>query len=265
MASTAAVKKTAKTALKGKYLRSIICGMTVICAEITAVIIFEITAGIIGMIPAFILLAALNIFIVLPLFMGAMYFFRRLVWGADDNVILTFEPFSSREKYKRTLGFVLLYIGKLIEYAVPLFLPSVASQILSSASFYDLIDTSMPVWASNLWVLTAFLRIIGAVVLFFAMLKFYLAPFIFVSNDEISVFEAMKISSVISKRTSSEFIFLIFSFVLYIIISLFLMPLPFVLPLFIAAYIVHSRFAVAQYNKAVDELNNSAPYFAAGI
>ena len=130
--------------------------------------------------------------------------------------------------------------------------------ILSTETVYNLLDVPMPQWTSNLWTLNSFLAILAAFGLVFVMLRYYLAPFIFVSNDDLDPAEAVNMSKIIAKRTGADFFGLVLSFIPWLLLSIFVAPLIFTLPYFISSYCVHCRFAITDYNSDVDKFNASA-------
>ena len=116
---------------------------------------------------------------------------------------------------------------------------------------------SIPVWTSNLWALNSFLVILSTLALVFVMIRYYLAPTIFIANDEIDPAEAVNMSTIISKRTGADFVGLTLSFAGWILLSLLVAPLIFTLPYFTTSYCVHCRFAITTYNMDVDRFNAS--------
>ena len=140
--------------------------------------------------------------------------------------------------------------------------PCLIVRIFASSRLYSIINVPMPVWAGSLIYVASFLGVLGGLALFFLMLKLYIAPFLFVADCNMDADEAINMSTIISKRTSSDFFWLIISFSGYIIAGIFVIPLIFILPYFVCAYLVHCRFAVAQYNRDADRFNtdNSTTY-----
>lgn len=263
LAPSPVVKKTAKTALSKNFMTS----MVVACVFLFIYFIASLTASLIsvfsdmiGYVIAFVLLA---FFALSPLMLGMLYYFRRLIWDSKDSVLVIFKYFSSVEEYKRALHFTFLIFVRLVITALITFSPCILVWLLSNDAIYEALGFSLPIWASNLWTLNSVIAIISSLALVFVMLKFYLAPFIFVANDEIDPAEAVNMSSIISKRTGGDFFGLVLSFAGWIILSLFVAPLVFTLPYFIASYCVHCRFAVTAYNRDVDSFNASgAPSYS---
>ena len=60
-------------------------------------------------------------------------------------------------------------------------------------------------------------------------------------------------STVISKKSGIDFVYLLFSFLGWMFLSLLVIPLIFTLPYMITSYAVHVRFAVAEYNRYIEE------------
>lgn len=263
VSSTNAVKSTAKTAMKNNYLHCAACCTVFIFAALLAVCISD-TVGIIlnGFVAAFISVL-LSVFLLAPLFLGLLRFFYRLIFGQCDDIIGIFYYFSSKKLYIHSLKFILLLFWKVFIVGFVLMLPAIAAQILAGNRIYELMGISTPLWASNIWMLPVFLKSAALVFLFFITLKYYLSPFLFVADGKMDTEEALHISRVISRRTSFDFFYLILSFILWILLSLLLIPIVFTLPYFVASYSVHCRFAVTQYNRTIGQINEEAPTYSA--
>jgi uncharacterized membrane protein YccF (DUF307 family) len=70
------------------------------------------------------------------------------------------------------------------------------------------------------------------------------------------VYEAIHKSTLLSRATSIDFLGLLLSFFGWILLSVTVIPLIFTLPYFLTSYMVHSRFAVANYNKVVSKMSS---------
>ncbi len=266
LAPSGVIKQTAKTALSGKMLIAFAASCVFIFMCIICTVLSELIWMVAGAVAGVLAIAALVMLLCAPLFFGVLYYFRRLLWGQNDNITIIFRYFSSVDEYKRALHLTLLLATRLVSAGIVLFLPSIILSVLASDEFYSLIGISLPVWSSNLWVVVSFLRLVAGVLLFFVMLKYYMAPFLFVSDDGMDAAEAVNMSAIISKRTISDFFWLMLSMAGWIALSLLLMPLPFLLPYFMCVYGVHCRFAVTDYNKDVDRFNSEyIPHFEADI
>lgn len=254
-APSGVVKQTAKTALCGNWLKSIVATTAVVFSVLICIFIADLVATVSTDIVGVIIMLLLSFFLLFPLFLGALYFFRRILWGQDDSTVLLFRFFSSATEYRRAIHLSFLAILRLVSNGLLLFSPCLIVRLFASNKLYSLINVSMPVWAESLVYVSYFLGAIGALALFFVMLKIYLAPFLFVADEDMDVDEAINMSQIISKRTDSDFFWLCISFLPLILISVFVIPLIFTLPYFICSYLVHCRFAVAQYNRDVDRFN----------
>ena len=266
LAPSGVIKQTAKTALSGKALAAFSASCVFVFICIICTMLSELIWMVAGAASAVVFASLLAIFLCAPLALGVLYYFRRILWGQNDNITIVFRYFSCIDEYKRALHLTLLLALRLLAAGALLFSPSVILDALASEKFYSLIGISIPVWSSNLWVVISFLRVVAGVLLFFVMLKYYMAPFLFIGDDNMDAAEAVNMSTIISKRTSGEFFWLIVSMAAWIALSLLLIPLPFLLPYFICVYGVHCRFAVANYNKDVDRVNSEhIPHFEANI
>lgn len=263
VAPSPAVKRVAKDALNRQLLKSVV----VCCVAIFLFFIIMLTSSLISVFAGEIGYSVSMCFMVFlllePLLLGVLSFFKRLVFEQDDSVLIIFRYFSNAEEYKRAIQLISILTVKFALSAILLFFPCIVVYLLSTEMVYDLLDIPMPLWASNLWMLNSFLAFLASLGLLFIMLRYYLAPFIFVSNDELDPDEAVNMSKIISKRTGADFFGLSLSFVPWILLSIFIAPLIFTLPYFIASYCVHCRFAITDYNRDVDKFNsNFTPSFS---
>lgn len=263
LAPSPVVKQTAKTALSERFLHSVAASTVLIFAVFSVELIASLVSIYLNVIGYLITNILLFVFAIFPLGLGHLYYFRRLLWGQKDSLLIIFKYFSSKEEYKRALHFIFILCSKLLFVAVILFLPCIVVWFLSSEHLYNWLDISLPVWASNLWALNSFLVIVAIFILVFVMLKYYLAPFIFVGKDDIDPAEAVNMSAIISKRTGGDFFGLMLSFSGWFVLSIFVAPLIFTLPYFAASYSVHCRFAITAYNRDVDRfIANDTPSYS---
>lgn len=257
LAPSPVVKATAKEVLHQGFLKSIAVGCMLIFAIFAVVLTGSIVSIFAGNIGYIITISVMSIFVICPLFLGVLYYFRRLLFNQNDDALIIFKYFSNKVEYKRALHLVFSIAVRFVFAATVLYLPCIIVWLLSNEQIYALFNLSLPVWTSNLWTLNFFLGVISAFALVFVMLKYYLSPFIFVSNDRIDPAEAVNMSIIISKRTGADFFGLVISFIGWILVSFLVAPLIFTLPYFMASYGVHCRFAIAAYNLDVDRFNAS--------
>ena len=257
MVSSAIVKITAKTALKGKWLKACVGGMVPVCAFLAVILTSETLWFAFGHIGSQILSAVLSFFLLLPLILGTLRFFWRFLCDADDNIVVIFHYFTSKKLYFKALHLSFAIVSRAVLFGLILNVPALLLDLFSKPWIYDVTKMAIPLWASNLWALAVFFRVSAFVVLYFVMLRYYLAPMLVVADENIEVAEAIHMSAGIRKSTSLEFVLLTFSMLGWIILSLFFIPLVFTVPYFITVYLVHARFAVAHYNKLIK--GNSIP------
>ncbi len=260
------IKITAKTALKGNYIKAIISSLILIVSIFVINAIASLSSIFGGEIFANALCIILNIFMVFPLFMGLLRYFWRLIFNTLDNPISVFYYFSEKKLYIKSIYLLFAIAVRCIPVAVLLYLPALFLWIISNFSVFDLINVSTPLWASDLSYAILFLRTLASVILVIYMLKFYIAPVLFVADEEMDIAEAIHLSKVISKKTTLDFIYLILSFFGWILVSILVFPILFTLPFFITSYLVHVRFVIADYNKHLNDNNNTNyPSFETGV
>lgn len=260
--SSDAVKKTAKTALKGNYVKAIISSAVFVFAYLLSIYANTLFDFVLGRVAYYIVFIAVSVFALSPLFLGLLRGFWRVLFGVDDKITVLFYYFSTVKLYKRALSFFALFILKFAVLGLILYLPSLLLDFFAGALFFNMLEISPPIWISNLWPISSFLKIIAFVALVFVLLKYYIAPVLFIADDNMDCAEAIHMSTIIAKGSSIDFVYLFFSFIGWILICLFLIPVVFVMPYLICSYLVHARFAVAKYNKHISRKDDNIPTFA---
>ena len=258
--SSNAVKVTAKTALKCNFFNGMISSLILIFTFLLCSNIAGALSLVIGDIAAEILFFIMAVLLLFPIGLGVLRYIWRMLFSAKDSPLYTFYWFSSKELYLRALKFIAQLVVRIVFWIAVTNIPSILLFVLSKNYIFELFDSSMPIWTANLGYYSIVLRNISFVAVFFIMLKFYLAPVLFVADDNMDCNEALYISSVISRKTSLDFIGLIFSSIGWIALSVFILPLPFTLPLLLSYYAVHTRFSVAEYNRHIEERVNSVGF-----
>ena len=262
--TSSVIKKASKATLKGRW------GVSIFVVSILLIVYFlcSYSAAIFsffsGDVLANIFLFFLEIFIVYPTFLGALRYFWRMLHDNEDNPIAVFYFFSSKKLYFRSLSLIFNLAFKALLYGLLLNIPVFIVTALSHSVLYEMIGLSMPFWTANLTGVTFILKLISGIALIFVMLKFYLAPMLFVADENMESAEAVHMSSIISKKSSIDFIYLGFSFFGWILLSFLVLPIIFTLPYIAFSYLIHSRFVVSEYNEHITQANcKTYPSFTA--
>lgn len=252
-ASSRAVKLTAKTALKSNWVSAIIISTAAVLSYFICNLIASVLSIVFGNIAATVIFFVMLFFLFLPIGLGLLRFFWRMLFSANDTPLELFYYFSGKKLYLKSLKLFGVILLRAFCVGIVLFLPAIAVWLISQSFLYDILSMPIPIWSANLNYVFSLLCTTAMVVLIFIMLKFYLAPMLFVADESIDIAEAVHMSKTISKKTSLDFIFLAFSFAGWILLCFLYIPTVFIIPYIITAYLVHSRFAVAEYNKHIEE------------
>ena len=254
-ASSSVVKITAKTALKGKWLKSAVAGLVLVFCCLIISFVSSILQSIVGNIVYWAFGVASALFCIFPLFLGVLRYFWRLLNSADDELSIIFYYFSAKELYFKSLHSSFSILGRVILFGIVYFIPTYITGLFSDSAVYEFLDIPIPMFMSNFWLISLILKVLAVVALFFTISRYYLVPFFIVADEEMDNSEAIHMSSVIFRATSSDFIYLICSFAGWICLSIFIAPLVFTVPYMITSYLIHARFAVAEYNKHIENEN----------
>ncbi len=263
---TFVVKSTVKAILKGNFYKcacaSLICVFVSLSISLTA----SVAGFAFGDVATYIILALLNFFLFFPCILGLLRFFRHLMWDKNDDIIAVFHYFGSLELYKKAVISSFGFVLRLFLIGIAIYLPSIILTLLSKPQIYEFLGVTMPPFIINIVGATGVLTAISTVIYVIVSIRFYITPFLLVADEDMDVGEALHMSKVISKKSAIDFAALILSHLHLLIISFFMIPLPFTLPLLILAYMVHCRFAVAHYNKIANAVNKTdIPFYSSDI
>lgn len=253
---TKAVKINAKNIFKAYSSPCFFAGLIFLFSYFIFYMLCSILAYIDMPAVAGVLLYAVIIFVVSPIFLGLLRFYWCLLFNKFDNPVSIFFYLYKKELYFKALKLVLSLVLKLILRIAFYMLPAIVVLVLASQPLYTAFDISMPLWVGYLSHIENGLIVLGLIAAFFSMLRFYLTPMLFVINDEIDVDEAINMSRIISKKTSTDFIYLVISLFIWIIASIFVLPLIFTIPYFCLCYLVHSKNAIDEYNNHIEAIND---------
>lgn len=260
-ATSTVVKKTALAALKDNWVEAIFIGAILLFSYLALYIATSLLSFVLPDAAVYILMIILIVTVVLPLGLGALRSFWFIMWDKKGVIGETFYYFSSKHTYFKALKLFWWLCFRALCIGVVLLIPSVITDILSSAKIYELFSFSAPSWTSNLWVVSIFLKTAAGIGVLAIMVKYYLAPFLIIADENMDVSEAIHKSTLLSKATGIDFIVFVLSFLGWMLLSLFVFPLLATLPYFLVSYMVHSRFSVANYNKVVKQLGTDESEF----
>ncbi len=264
--SNSTIKSISKTALKGNYISCFIATAMVMAVWFINYNISAIFSVVTGTIISTVLYYVFNFLFLMPVVLGLLRYFWRLICKSCDNPITIFYYFSSKALYMKALQLLFLLIMRTVFCYLIFSIPVFVFKLITGTWLYEFLNLSIPIWTVNLSNLIYFLKFIAVVATLFSMIKFYLAPMLFVAYENMEVAEAVHLSTVVSKRTILDFIFLIFSFFGWLLLSLFYLPLLFTLPYFLTSFLIHSSYVVEEFNQEINKINqDDIPTFIAGV
>ena len=264
--SISAVKSQAKKALFGNWVIAIVSALSLLFSFLMIQNIAWVFSLVLGDVVANFIMILLTVLLCGPLALGVFRLFWRLHGGLVESPANAFYYFSGTARYYKAIKLCFMLSLRLLMFAAVFYLPAILLYIISSPDLYDFLKMPIPMWSQYLQHLVNFFSSIGAVLIISSMLRFYLAPVLVIADDEMDAEEAVHMSAVIAKTSFTDFIFLAFSLLFWIIISLLFIPLIFTLPYFIMCYVVHSKVAIKDYNERIKKLiDDKLPSFVAGV
>ncbi len=244
-------KLTAKSAFQGKWIKMLAIGSIL---TFSLLMIYPFYILIASFFPFPVTVGFLTILGVLweaPLMLGAL----RTLWQelsiGESGVADVFYYFSSFGRFKQAFKFECVLVFKVAVTFVVCLAPAIAISVITDVGVQNTIGFSLPIWLSGLHILGSLFTFIGSTVAFFVSLKYFAAPFLFVSDEEGVAGGLFYKASRLSKIGYIEFISLLASFIGWFILGIFVFVLPFILPYFLLSAISLCRFTVYQYNKKI--------------
>ena len=253
-----AVKSTVKATLKGRLIPAGIAGTI----PYFIYLFISAFAGVFSMIlrhfdaVVVLLFSLLGIFLFAPAVLGAARWFWRATDGCEDAPADVFYYFSNFFLYKRALKSILFLGFKCFTATFTCLIPYLVISVLSNSWIYQFLGAEIPLWVAGLALVQSFLRVVGILAAITVASRYYLFIALVVMDENMLLLEAMHISVMVSRRSVSAFITLVFSFIGWILISFLGVPLFYTAPMFFAAYAVHSRYALVNYNQNLNRFKN---------
>ncbi len=263
--SISSTKKMARQILKQNSLNFTIAAIIIIAvwfiinnfAAIVEVFTFPIVFKLIKLIFSF--------FVFAPLLMGFLRYSWYMISDVNENPIAIFYYFSSKKLYFKVLKLLFSLVWRTLFCYLIFYIPVLAFDTITGTWVYSFLDIPIPLWTFNLSTIRIFLEILATTATFFSIAKFYLAPMLFVVDEKMDVAETVHLSTVLSKRTTIDFLLLCFSFVGWILLSYFSFPIIFTLPYCVVSYLIHSTSVVDAFNQLLSQTNyDDIPTFVAG-
>lgn len=259
MPTNQVIKTNAKTALMDKWPKAIGIGaiiLSIFCLYIVLIqLAFIPLSSFLGDFAALFSLIALIVLSVqlfaIPLLYGTLRWFWFTAADADVPVSEIFCYFSSGKEYLRALSLSFRIFLRSSGILFVCFLPSLIIVAISSPTTYDMINHPMPYWASSVWGLGNAFTILGIIMSFTLLLRYFAAPILMINDPSITPHEALDLSVIISKNANGRTFSFICSFLGWIVLSLLYLPMLFTLPFFMSSYAVYCKFLINHYNRLV--------------
>ena len=252
---SAVVKSTAKAALTGKYLGAAVAALLPVFAYYLLNIL---TSCAYTVLPErfgiFVTLFSyvFTVFAIFPLFLGVVRFFWRLTDGLEEAPVEAFCYFGSFTLYKRAIKSAFIILFKFLTVFIPSMLPYYVTVLLSNTWLYQFLGTEIPLWVAGLALLSAFLKYAGIFVGLILFARYYLFAAVVVMDDELLLYEAVHISTMISSRSAGAFAALIVSLIGWILLSLLIVPMIYTAPLILSCFVIHCRYTIVNHNRTLE-------------
>lgn len=248
MPGNAAVKSTARAALKGIWLGAIACTLLLFGAAFVAVyagVLFSTTMRTVGNWLTAVFAPLFCLFVVSPLFLGVLRYFWRATAGGKDAVLSVFYYFESLSRYIYCIKFLSTLLIRLALIVLAVFSPFIAIKLILLAPG-DVLSEQLRMQLSFA---SSVFASLGTVFFVIFSVRFYLSPALFVACDNLDRHEILYLSKTVSRQTAGAFIVLAVGMLGWLLLSAFGITLIYTVPYMIATYVIHCRFAINHHNR----------------
>ncbi len=240
------IKSRARLSLKGKWTSAIAAvAVAFLClliesmfAQFLQYVFFKNLEQAFGYINLITL--CLDFFAFSPLYLGMLRWFWQITGGVDEPVSSFFYYYENRTNFFRSIKVALsLWWRLILVMAVALlpyvFIKSYALSVLSLGEEFLLIYTTLNIIA-------IVLAVLGVVLAIAFLTRFYLAIPILFCYENISVSNTFKLSVRLTKRKrTAAFSYLVLGFAGWLLLSIFIIPLIYTVPFFLATFFTYGR------------------------
>ena len=255
--SVGKIKSMAREVLSKNHFVGIMASLPFVFSIAVLFLVVEVLSTVTNTLISAVLNLTMLYFLILPLALGTFRFFSRWLEGVCEYPTAVFFYFSNNAVYRKSLNFIFRLVIRLLVSYFLLSLPAIIVGGLASSDVYEHLGFAIPLWTPLLSTISNLLFVLSFIIFIFVNIKYYLAPYLFIIDDEMTPVNAMKMSMIISRRTQIDFIYLFFGMIVYVVLSLLYLPLIFTLPFLIMTYLIHSKYAVIQYNNTIEALTEN--------
>ncbi len=251
MPGNAAVKSTAKVALKSFWPQAITACFLVLTILSVPYVASAVNTVIMGVYSLWVNVCIYSVFcvaVVAPLFFGVLRYFRRAVYGNADSLNSLFYYFNNKKRYKNSVWFTFVLAFRLVLVAAVTFLPYLIVKILEFLPIKLFSDSVV----MQVGIVRGILFLFGAAFFIVTTARYYISPMLFVSCEDMHWTEVFYLSKHISKYSAGSFLVLLVGFTGWILLSVCGFTLIYTAPYMLTAYVVHCRYAFNKYNHNIE-------------
>ena len=189
---------------------------------------------------------ALDLFVFSPLYLGIIRWFWQITGGEDEPVASVLIYYQNAENYFLTIKLRLSLWWRVIVAALISMSPAIAVMIAAEA--FNSIGGNLSHLYSPFSTASSVLLVLGAVVTLIYLLRFFLVPAILFSDKGVTVTDAFRLSKALTyKKRGRAFFTLILSFSGWAVLSIFILPIIYTLPFYLASFLIISRNRIDEF------------------
>ena len=259
---TRVIKKTARESLNGNWAQIMLSVLLAAACCILPVILRDIAGELIKSSGGFIFTRDLNaaagvftavyfFFLADPLLLGLLKIFWIITAGQRPELYTLFEFFTDRKSYRLALKAQLAVLWRVAVAAAVCMLPYLVLLLGQRTGLDKLLGVAADIAKLGLaGTMLSLGESVFSVVLVFILISFMPLPFVIINRPDLPLRDLVADTKRIYRLYSKNFVVFIFSFIGWLFSSVFILPMLFALPFFLASWAVLVRFSIFHASRA---------------
>ena len=189
----------------------------------------------------------------IPLKMGIYLWFSKIKKDNKTSLLIIFHYYKNLKLFIKSISFEFIIFFNSIFNFILCFVPTVGTFIFVCLKTYDL-STEFQILIRILILFSAITILIGMLFFFKMQISHTAAKFIFVQNGPENIFSIIKISNFLIHNNSKEFKKFLLSFWTSLILSFFVIPIPFVIAYFHVCMLEFTKKITYKQNQGISAI-----------
>lgn len=191
--------------------------------------------------------------IFMPITLGQYFWHYNNSKGSNNEVSSVFAPFSSSKNFFKSVWYIINISVRRLLWAIAFFFPAVVVSNLDNTLLSGVEAQYSKYLSLGLSLLTVVFVLLGLVLYTIFSMRYFLAPYLLVSDPNLSANKAISLSVTLMKNRKVEAFWFVLSFFGWFFLCIFVVPLLYVFPLYVNSRAHYARNIVEAYHAPIAE------------